>query len=179
MSEYDFLRSSEVLLLADEGVFLTNERIIWFERVKTSGFFSKSVEELHDIPLSSIVMHNGEPQVKIVGDFFDPELQVQHMDGIQTFDFSTRKTEKRWLDALFKELTGHAATRSATQTASAIPGLDAVRDSIGSVAADLGLKDIIQKEVPVVTNCESCGAPLSGVKGDRKTCEYCGNTQVL
>ena len=181
------LLSDEILLKNDYGfmdnkrgdLFLTNRRIVW--QVKST--FGNKVKEQRELLLTNIKVHNGEPLVKKVGGAFEANIQIQHLNGISTISFDGRKKALSWLDEIHKALTGNAASKSAKEEDDyGIPGMDlfgkGIKDTVGSFKEGLGIGKS-NKEENVSCNCVGCGAQISGIKGNKVTCEYCGTTQVL
>ena len=184
------LQSDEILIVNTElgwlnskagELFLTNKRLVWAKKAT----FGNKIKELKELPLSSIKMHNGEPQVKTDGSILDPKIQIQHTNGIDTIGISgSRRNAMLWLNEIHKAMTGHEASSDADKAGNmSIPGMDilgkGLKDSVGAFASGLGLKDALSKKKRISVKCSTCGAPLTGNKGDSVTCEYCGTTQVL
>lgn len=183
------LYSDEIVILNDESgslndkggeLFLTNRRIIWVKKT----VFGNKIKDQKEIPLSSIKIYNGSPQVSITGDRQFPKVQIQHTSGIDSLDFDSRKEATLWLNEIHKTITGEEAGEEADKLGSfSIPGMDllgkGIKDSVGAFASGLGIMDKVKKEARISTNCNKCGAPLSGTKGEKATCEYCGTVQIL
>ena len=185
------LYSDEIVILNSETgylnkkageLILTNKRIIWAKKA----VFGKAIKDMQEIPLDSIKTYNGEPQVKLAGQMLQPELQIQHAGGIDNLQFMNRSRKETvlWLNEIHRAITGEEASANAEKMGNlAIPGMDilgkGIKDSVGAFASGLGIKEAIVKEKHVSTECSTCGSPISGVKGEKVTCEYCGTVQIL
>lgn len=176
------IRNNESAMLGNKGgeLILTNYRIVLVKKT----VFGNKIKEMIEIPLSSIKMYNGEPQVQLTGRRTMPELQVQHTNGIDSIRFVDKKETSKWLNEIHKAITGQNASSNSDKLGSmAIPGMETlgkgIKDSVGAFATGLGIKEAIVKEKRISTKCSTCGAPLTGIKGEKATCEYCGSTQVL
>lgn len=183
------LQIDEVLILNDETayldkkmgeLFLTNKRLVWAKKTA----FGNKIKEMKELPLSQIKMYNGEPQVRVTGQLMEPELQIQHNGGIATISFMNKRTTNNWMDEIHIAITGQKSSSSSDRLGNlAIPGMDilgkGIKDSVGAFAAGLGVKNKLIKDKNVTTTCSACGAPISGIKGEKIICEFCGTAQVL
>lgn len=191
MLDIDF-QSDEVLILNDETacfdnkmgeLFLTNKRIIW---AKKSAFGNK-IKEMKELPLHTVKVHNGEVQVKVAGQFLEPEIQIQHTNGISSINFPNKLGKKaviQWVNEIHKAITGQTKKSNLDELGNlAIPGMDVlgkgIKDSVGAFAEGLGVKSMISKSKSITMKCPACGASLSGEKGEQVICEFCGTKQVL
>lgn len=182
------LQSDEVLILNESGwidrkngdIFLTNKRIVWAK----PSMFGNNIKEQQEWLLSSIKLHNGEPQVKVVGDILEPDLQIQTNEGIINLRFGGRRATMHWQDEIHVAITGHKPSKDLKSNSSfAIPGADilgkGIKDTVEAFTTGLGIKEAIGQDKQVMSKCPGCGAPLSGKKGEKVKCCYCDSVHIL
>ena len=86
-------------------LIVTNKRIIYIVEIST-GFFSKAKTEVRQVPISSIKVINGVPQVKQVNhDMWGHSVQVQFTHGIEYWTLEKKKLPE-WVSEISRLLVG-------------------------------------------------------------------------
>ena len=105
--------------------------------------------EVKNFPLSDIHMVNGEPQVAL-------GKKSASITEVMTGRKVEREDEFAWV----KDTLAMASTVE--------EAADKVRNIFG-----------IKSNIEVSCNCPSCGAALTGTKGETKMCPFCGNPHTF
>ena len=180
-------------LLPNEGVLLKNESV-WHPIGKRNGnigeliltnlnliYLKKSafggIKEVLKLNQIKIIDDNVQVIIsKSSGNFCQMELFFINSHEVFIFNSLIKKQVLRWADKISELLTGHEANIDPSER-NTIPGFgiatDLLKNTIGT------FKEALKEKENVTNRCISCGAPLSGIKGEVKKCKYCGVKQTL
>lgn len=113
---------------------VTNKRIIYVVEIST-GVFSKAKTEVRQVPISSIKVINGVPQVKQVKhDMWGHSVQVQFVHGVEYWTLE-KKMIPEWVSEISHLLVGESP--SITPNTDKIPN-NSVKDEILGATAVFG-----------------------------------------
>jgi hypothetical protein len=194
MAHYN-LQPNESFVLGSEHVHrgnssgelvLTNLNLVF---ITSKGVFKTTyIPQLY--PLNQIKIFNGKANV-VAGKAGN--IEIFFVNGNESFRFwntdtlfSDKKAEKeaaKWVDAINQVLTGQASDISSSGN-SALTGTEfiagSLKDTFDTVKGAFGIKGKNDKPPEkLAKKCNSCGAPISGVKGQVTRCQYCNADQQL
>lgn len=179
MKQERVLHGGRMATFTDE-LILTNINLVLISK----GLLGNS-KGIQIIPLKQIKVFNGKAQVligKTSGGF--PQLDVYYSSGQDSFGFESKKEAIKWMDNINKLVTGKSIVVDASP-GMAIPGseyiAETLKGTIDTFKGAFGLKQKNSTELPskVAKKCSSCGAPISGTKGEIIRCLYCDADQQL
>ena len=155
----ELILTSQNLVLLKKGVFGNNKGIQVF-------------------PLQQIKIFQGQAQALLGGQNGSPALDVYFQNGTEQFVFGSKKEVTFWTQKINEVITGTRATMISPDASAAEKAAEAVKDTVGAFKDALGFKSKAEAAaaaaaVPVAGACGSCGAPLSGIRGQVVTCSYC------
>lgn len=115
-----------------------------------------------------------------------PGLEVYLQNGTETFRFitdrgSSDREARFWSEKINEVITG-TSSRIASADASLIDrASETVKDTVGAfkeafgirTKADIEAAALAAASVPIAGDCTSCGAPVSGIRGQAVICSYC------
>jgi len=161
-----------------DELMLTNLNLILIKK----GLLGNSKGAL-TFPVDQIKVHDGQAQA-LLGKATNgmPRLEVYFVHGQESFGFQTtgKKSVLQWITKINEVVTGKAAPPAASGMA--IPGAalvaDTLKDTIDVFKGRFGAK-ASTPPAPATQKCGACGAPVSGVRGQVVTCEYCGTALQL
>jgi hypothetical protein len=196
MATYDLQPNESVLLDSKQvrhgdssgELVLTNLSLIY---VTSKGVF-KTTYINQRFPINQIRAFNGKTSV-ILGK--NGNLDIYFMNGQESFRFwnddmlfSEKKAEKeatKWADAINQLIAGQTPVFD-NSVSSAIPDTEFIaetlKDTFNTVKGTFGIKTKTQTEATpekIAGKCTSCGAPISGAKGQIVRCQYCDTDQQL
>lgn len=181
-----------------DELILTNLHIIYIKRGIFGGV--KSVQKFH---VDEIKIVHGQVQAIAGKNPINncPQLQIYFKDGKETFEFqhSARKEIARWIHSINQLLICTDMTSNPLGNLNGTPQIaEAVRETIGAFKnAITGVKtehvldgadtaEYVASKTRsgrtsenVTIKCMGCMAPVSGLKGQRVHCAYCGTEQTL
>jgi len=188
-------------LMPNEAIILKNDRVSRMQGLNAQcelvltnlnlflviGTFKKKVIQY---PLSQIKVYDGRANALLSGQFGNSVLEVYFIDGgKESFRFTAGKKEiLKWISAINRATTGNDSEADTTggRFFAALPGTemiaDAMEDTIGAFKDALGIKSkkaFGASTEKVARKCSSCGAPISGGKGQVIHCRYCDSDQQL
>lgn len=195
MSKYN-LQPNEFFILNSEYVrrgetrgelILTNLNLVY---ITSKGFFKTTyIPQLY--PINQIKVFNGKAQV-ILGK--DGNIDFHFINGQESFQFwnndtlfSDKKAEKeagRWVNAFNQLITGQVSeidTSVSPAMAAAAVIAGTIKDTFDTFKGALRVKSKNNNETPTkaAKKCSSCGASISGIKGQIVRCQYCDADQQL
>jgi hypothetical protein len=184
------LNPDETVVLRCEGVgygntmfgknhelILTNQAIL----LQKMGLFGKPKDVLR-FPLADIRVVNGQVQVMMgKKDFVTPSLDVYFESGMESFLITWEKDIRQWIKTITALVRGEPLPQQnefedleedmAKMAAFAENLSGSLSDSIFKVRDALGMKSHEQ----MAEQCPSCGASLTGLRGEVTQCPYCGS----
>jgi len=192
MDQYS-LQSNEAVIMKSEQAYhngnscellmLTNLNLV---SITSKGIFKKTYTT-HRFPISQIKVINGQGQAipRKSGN-----LDVYFMNEQQSFRFSNddaffseKKAEKEaeiWAENINKLVAGEQVVSCNTDN-NAIPGTEYIAETLKDTMDTFkGVFDLKNKPPQTVAGaCTSCGASVSGIKGQAVRCQYCDSSQQL
>ena len=175
------LQPTESFVHRHEGVlhggFLavyTNELILTSQNlvlIKKGAFGNKKGFQV--FPLREVKIFQGQAQA-LLGKQRNglPALDVYFHNGTEHFGFQTKKEATFWSKKINEVITGAAADSLNSSGAEKVAG--AIKDTMDAFKDAFGFKSkAAAAAVPVAGDCGSCGAPVSGVRGQAIVCSYC------
>jgi hypothetical protein len=157
-----------------DELILTNLNIVLVRK----GIFGNA-KGIQIFPLNQVKVFNGQAQVllgKTRGG--SPQIDVYLLNGQESFGFNNKKEAVKWITNINKLITGNGAEVD-TLPSMAIPGAEYIAETLkgtmDTFKGALGIKSKNNNEMPtkVAKKCSSCGAPISGTKGQIIRCQYC------
>jgi len=179
MDKYN-LQSNEMVILLNEEVehggksgelVLTNLNLI---HIVSKGVF-KTTYVIQRYSIRDIRLVNVKAQA-ILGK--DGDLDIYFMTGTRkSFEFYNKRESAFWLESINKILVGEQVEITKSRV---IPGTYYIARTLkGTIDTFKGVfKEKIEEQI-VAGNCGSCGATVSGKKGDVTRCQYCDCDQQL
>ena len=191
------LSPNEAIVMKSESVYrgnasgeliLTNLNLV---HITSKGVF-KTTYTTQRFPINQIKVFNGKAQA-ILGK--NGNLEIYFLNGQETFRFvnsdtlfSEKKAEKEaanWVNAINQLVTGEDVEVSASATTATI-GTEMIADALGGTVnafkGALGFKSKQSSAESVekaAKKCTSCGASISGNKGQIIRCPYCDADQQI
>ena len=186
-----------------DELILTNLHIIYVKR----GIFG-GVKSIRKFPVDGIKIVHGQIQAIAGKNPINncPQLQIYFKDGKETFEFqhSARKEIARWIHSINQLLTCTNMTSDPLGNLNGTPQItEALRETVGAfknAITGVKTKQVLEGVDPVkidtaeyvasktrsersteniTIKCMGCMAPVSGLKGQRVHCSYCGTEQTL
>lgn len=149
-------------------LILTNQNLILLKK----NMFGQT-EETKYFPLKDIKMANGTPQVRKS----NPEHMVHALDvyfnnGVESFRFEWEKDIDEWVNNIIATVTGVPVKKKSEyeEMAEFVAFAESMTEPIEKIQSVFGIKS----DRKVSCKCPSCGATLTGTKGDTIKCPYCG-----
>lgn len=156
-------------LSGNNTLILTNQSLLLVKK----NLFGKATDTLR-FPLSDIVVSEGEPQV-VLGTVnnFTPTLDVFFTSGQERFRFTWDEEVKDWIGSITEVITGKPAPKKNDDDwmAETVAFAESFGDSIHKIKKSFGF----EKEEQASGHCPSCGASITGYKGETTKCPYCGS----
>lgn len=167
-NEYVVLKEESVIYSENTPVFGSNELILTNINLRyiTKKIFGK-IDNIRTFPLNTIRFYNGQPQVSSQKESGTYYLKIAFSGKEEEFGFYDKKLTAKWVETIYKLAIDNAMHQN--------------QAPVKEVYREVYVQPMQtnQQPVNVATNCDSCGAPLSGVAGQLVTCSYCGSKQVL
>ena len=191
------LQPNESIVMKNENVShgntngeltLTNINLLY---IRTKGVF-KTRYIIQRYPINQIKVFNEKAQA-ILGE--DGNMDIYFINGQETFKFlnnetffSDKKAKKeavRWVNAINELRTGQVPEFDMSAT-TALPGTEfiagTIKGTLDIFKGTLGIRPKTEGAKPygkIAVKCTSCGAPISGIKGQVVRCQYCDSDQQL
>lgn len=162
----DLILTSQNLVLIKKGAFGNRKGVLVF-------------------PLNQIKVYQGHAQA-VVGKLRGggSSLDVYLQNGTEQFAFGNKNKAVFWSQKIDEVITGTVAKMSSANPSGAEKLTGAVKDTVGAVKDVFGLRSKAEvaaaaAAAPVAGTCVSCGAPVSGIRGQAVTCSYCDTPNQL
>lgn len=133
-------------------------------------------------PLNEIKIFQGQAQA-LVGKHRSgsPALDVYFHTNAQHFGFQSKKEATLWSQKINQVIAGTSAELTSLNSSGAAKVAGAMKDTVDAFKGAFGLKSKAEvaaaaaaaAAVPVAGDCGSCGAPVSGIRGQAIVCSYC------
>ncbi len=158
-------------LLAVKGnLILTNQNVIWAAKT----MFGR-IKEIQKYLISSVKVYDNKAQVKIEEKIGEPTRLTIHFQ-YQSIKFivNEKVKEREFANSLNKIVVG---TNTDIIPKHAIPGVAFIGETLkGTVIA---FKNAIGIQKNTSQSCNTCGASISGIKGQIIKCPYCNSENKL
>lgn len=163
-----------------DELLLTNLNIVFLDK----GMFGK-VKNIQVFPLNHIKVFNGQAQV-LLGrrNGLYVQIDIYFLNGQESFGFERKKEALKWIANINKLVTGSEGEID-TSTSGELVGVENIAgalketmDAFKGVFSDKS-KSRIEVASRAVAKCTSCGAPISGNKGEVASCQYCDTKHQL
>ena len=163
-----------------DELILTNLHLVLVRK----GAFGNT-KGIQTFPLNQIKVFNRQAQVllgKTRGGY--PQLDVYFLNGQDSFGFESKKEAVKWIANINKLITGNEGEVD-TSPNMAIPGAEYIAETLkgtmDTFKGALGIKSKNNNEMSTkaAKKCSSCGASISGTKGQIVRCQYCDADQQL
>ena len=154
---------------SDNNVLILTTRNIVLLKKNLFGQTSDTIK----FPLSEIKVVNGVPQVrKGKIDIVTSALEVYFASGMERFQFEWDSDIDEWISHIVSLITGVPVKEKTTDDmlAEAMALAESIEAPIEKMRDIFGIKSTKQ----VSCKCPSCGATLTGIKGETTQCPYCG-----
>lgn len=196
MSEYQ-LRPDESLVMKSDRVLyggvmsgytnelvLTNKNIVLIKK----GIMGKA-KGIQHFPLNQVKVFDGKAQaISSKQQNGYPQLEVYLINSQEKFGFESKREVEKWVTSINQLLTvGSVSTNDAAKYA--IPGTEVLADTLKGtvdtfknafgVRSSKKANSSVDSHGSIAGKCTSCGAPISGIKGQLVTCQYCDTSQQL
>ena len=149
-------------------LILTNKNLILLKK-NLFGQISDTIR----FPLSDIKVVNGQPQVrKGQLDIVTHTLEVYFNTGMESFRFEWESDIDKWVAHIVSQITGVPVKEKTEEDmiAEALQMAESLEAPIEKMRDIFGIKST----KIVSCKCPSCGAALTGLKGETAQCPYCG-----
>lgn len=201
MSQFYQLMPNETLIFEENNVhkgqntgiysdtlILTTVNIV---HISSKGLFGRKAN-VTVMPLKEMMKFEGKPQALMRKTKNGTSaLYLRFINGNEEyFSFKTgnRRIIKKWVRVINDLEQGQfdpSVMNDTTPDADSLAGLvqqatdmvDEFKDSLGGIVGGSFKKE--GKPTIITTKCSSCGAPITGEKGQVVTCEYCDTKQTL
>jgi LSD1 subclass zinc finger protein len=163
-----------------DELILTSQSLVLLRTVKKGMFGSEQVTQV--FPLSQIKIFQGRAQALLGKQ--QNALDVYFQNGIEQFGFMNKNEATFWSQKINEVITGTPAKMTSPNPSGAEKVTEVMKDTVGAFRDALGFNSRAEvaaaaAAVPVAGDCVSCGAPLSGIRGQAIICSYCDTVNYL
>jgi len=155
-------------LLLNDSLILTNQNLILVKKNLMG-----RVKDIVHFPLNEITVSDGEVQA-IVGknSGSNPTLNIFFTNGQEVFRFEWEDDAKKMKNRIKEVITGQPVSDEDDDFFNDIIGFaNTIAGSVNKIKSAFGF----QKAESVSCHCPSCGASITGNKGETIKCPYCGS----
>lgn len=164
-------------------LILTSQSLVLVKTIKKGLFGSEQVTQV--LPLNQIKIFQGHAQAipgKHQGSWHT--LDVYFQNGSEQFSFQSKKEATFWSQKIDQVITGTPAKMTTANPSGAEQVTEVIKDTVGALRdawASRSKSEIAAAAaaVAVAGDCVSCGAPVSGVRGQAIICSYCDTANQL
>lgn len=149
-------------------LILTNQNLILLKK----NMFGQTEDTVY-FPLKDIKMANGVPQVRKSNPaHMVHALDVYFNNGMESFRFEWDNEIDDWVAHIVSAVTGQPLKKKSEfeDLQEMIAFAESMTEPIEKIQGVFGIKSNRQ----VSCKCPSCGATLTGIKGETTQCPYCG-----
>lgn len=162
------------LAVYTDELILTSQNLVL---IKKGAFGNK--KGIQVFPLREIKVFQGVAQA-LLGRQRNgsPALDVYFHNGTEHFGFQNKKEATFWSKKINEVITGAPAEMISLNSSGAEKVAGVMKDTVDAFKDAFGFKSKAEiaaaaATVPVAGDCGSCGAPVSGVRGQAIVCSYC------
>jgi hypothetical protein len=138
------------------------------------------VKNIQAFPVNQIKVFNNQAQIvmsKTRGGY--PQIEVYFSNRQENFGFESKKDAANWIEKINRLVIGEDVEINISAK-TAIPGTEMLAEALGGTVDAfknaLGFKSkqsTVESVEKVAKKCNSCGAMVSGKKGQIVRCSYC------
>jgi hypothetical protein len=157
-----------------DELILTSQNLVL---IKKGAFGNKKGMQV--FPLREIKIFQGEAQA-LLGKHRNgwPALDVYFRNSEEHFGFQNKKEATLWSQKINQVIAGTSAEMNSLNSSGAAKVAGAMKDTVDAFKGAFGFKSKAEvaaaaAAVPVAGDCGSCGAPVSGIRGQAIVCSYC------
>jgi LSD1 subclass zinc finger protein len=175
-----------------DELVLTSQSLVLLRTVRKGLLGSEQVTQV--LPLSQIKVLQGHARA-LPGTLQSgsPALDVYFHNGAEQFGFQSKKEATFWSQKIDEIVTGTRAKTTSPSFSGAEQVTEVIKGTVGVFKDAFGFSSRTQvaaaaaavpvaaasAAVPVAGDCVSCGAPLSGIRGQAIMCSYCDTVNHL
>ncbi len=160
------------ILQGNNQLILTNQNVILVKK----GLLG-DVQGVVKFPLSDLRVVNDEAQARLgKPDNMTYTLDLYFNSGVESFRFEWESDVKKWISEISEVVTGKKVeSDDFAWVGETLAMAESVTNTINGLKSSLGIKSTEK----VSMRCPSCGASLTGIKGETIQCPYCGSSVTL
>lgn len=171
---YEGVLHGGLLASYTDELILTSQNLVL---IKKGAFGNKKGMQV--FPLREIKIFQGEAQA-LLGKQRNgsPALEVYFRNSAEQFGFQSKKEATVWSQKINQLIAGTSAEMTSLNSSGAAKVAGAMKDTVDAFKGAFGFKSNAEVAaaavaVPVAGDCGSCGAPVSGIRGQAIVCSYC------
>lgn len=171
---YEGVLHGGLLASFTDELILTSQNLVL---IKKGTFGNKKGTQV--FPLQEIKIFQGKAQA-LLGKHRNgwPALDVYFRNSAEHFGFQSKKEAAFWSLKINQVISGTSAEITSLDSSGAAKVAGAVKDTVDAFKGAFGFKSKAEvaaaaAAVPVSGDCSSCGAPVSGIRGQAIVCSYC------
>lgn len=171
---YEGVLHGGLLASYTDELILTSQNLVL---IKKGAFGNKKGMQV--FPLREIKIFQGEAQA-LLGKHRNgsPSLDVYFRNSAEHFGFQNKREVTRWSQKINQVIAGTSAEMTSFSSSGAAKVAGAMKDTVDAFKGAFGFKSkaevaAVAAAVPVAGDCVSCGAPVSGIRGQAIVCSYC------
>lgn len=154
-------------LLLNNSLILTNQNLILVKKNLMG-----RVKDTIRFPLDQIVVSEGEVQAIVGKDGgSNPTLNVYFTTGQENFRFEWEDDAKKMKNCISEAITGQPVAEEDSFLDEIVGFANSIAGSVNKIKSAFGF----QTAESASCHCPSCGASISGTKGETIKCPYCGS----
>lgn len=164
-----------------DELILTSQNLVLVKK----GMFGNG-KGVRVFPLNTIKVFQGQAQAVVGKKDGWAALDVYFDNGTEQFVFEglTKKDATFWSQKINEVVTGAPAKVMSPSASAAELAAGAMKDTVGAFKDAFGLRSKTElaaaaAAVPIAGSCARCGAPISGIRGQAVTCDYCDSDTQL
>ena len=177
---YEGVLHGGLLATYTDELILTSQNLVL---IKKGAFGNKKGMQV--FPLREIKIFQGEAQA-LLGKHRNgwPSLDVYFRNSAEHFGFQSKKEATLWSQKINQVIAGTSAEMTSFNSSGAAKVAGAMKETVDAFKGAFGFKSKAEvaaaaAAVPVAGDCGSCGAPVSGIRGQATVCSYCDTATNL
>lgn len=154
-------------LILHDSLILTNQALILVKKTLRG-----KIKDITRFPLEDIVVSDGQVQAHIGSENdFNPTLDLYLTTGREQFRFEWQSDIKEWIRSISEAVTGNPMPEEDDLLDDFAKFAETISGSVNKIknAFGFGTKESVS------CHCPSCGASITGRKGETIQCPYCGS----
>lgn len=164
------------------GLILTSQNLVLLKTARKGFLGSQQVTQV--LPLSQIRIFRGQAQAVVDTQRSRHGLDVYFQNSTEHFSFKSKKEAIFWSQKINEVITGTPSKMSSPNPSGTEQVTEVLKDTVGVFKDAFGFRSKAEvaaaaAAVPVAGDCVSCGAPVSGIRGQAIICSYCDTPNQL